>query len=161
MKISLRMLPMFSLFLGLILAGCATGREAPPESRSASPEVLAPAAQQLAADYVEGFATALEKDDFGELQKVIPSESREKVTKEMFTAMKQAFTKNFGMFDGCSYLGVLDKSVVADYLWKFRFKKTLPDGKAAVREAVYLVRIGYDAGAKKPVIAGVGFFLVD
>ena len=52
MKISLRMLPMFSLFLGLILAGCATGREAPPESRPASPEVLAPAAQQLAADYV-------------------------------------------------------------------------------------------------------------
>ncbi len=167
MKMSKWMLPVFSLLLGGVLAGCAAGSE----SREAAgrpmavPEVLTPQAKQLAADYVDGFAAALRKRDFSELQKVIPPESREKITAKMFDAMEQAFSKNFGSFDGCSYLGVLDKSMVADYLWKFRFKKDAPGedgaGVSVVREAVYLVRIGFDAKEKKPVIAGVGFFLID
>ena len=75
--------------LGLGLAGCAAIGEKPESEAAAEllPAAPQPEAKAIASAYVAGLAEAIEQDDFAKLKAVIPRESKDKVTEEMFKQM--------------------------------------------------------------------------
>lgn len=118
-------------------------------------------AEKLAADYIAGFVASLKENDFDKLKAVIPADSKTKVTPEMFEQMHKELSDTMGTLIEAKFVTDLDKSIVRDYVWKFTFEKTVPDGKQKGRtirnELFYMVRVGRLDG--KYVIAGTGFRL--
>ncbi len=147
--------------LGLGLAGCAATGE---KAKSATAEELLPAepqpeAKAIASAYIAGLAEAIERDDFAKLKAVIPQESKDKVTEEMFKQMAGELSEGLGVLKKTEYLGELNQSVVMDYIWKFTFDKesTGKDGKSRNlrKEVLYMVRMGRVDG--RFIIVGSGF----
>ena len=90
---------------------------------------------------------------------MIPRESKDKVTEEMFKQMAGELFEGLGTLKKTEYLGELNQSVVMDYIWKFTFEKmsTDKDGKSRnlCKEVLYMVRMGRVDG--RFVIVGSGF----
>lgn len=147
--------------LGLGLAGCAAIGEKPESEAAAEllPAAPQPEAKAIASAYVAGLAEAIEQDDFAKLKAVIPRESKDKVTEEMFKQMTGELSEGLGTLKKTEYLGELNQSVVMDYIWKFTFEKMSADkdGKSRnlCKEVLYMVRMGRVAG--RFVIVGSGF----
>lgn len=147
--------------LGLGLAGCAAIGEKPESEAAAEllPAAPQPEAKAIASAYVAGLAEAIEQDDFAKLKAVIPRESKDKVTEEMFKQMAGELFEGLGTLKKTEYLGELNQSVVMDYIWKFTFEKmsTDKDGKSRnlCKEVLYMVRMGRVDG--RFVIVGSGF----
>ena len=109
---------------------------------------------------LRGYSVALfEQDDFAKLKAVIPRESKDKVTEEMFKQMAGELSEGLGTLKKTEYLGELNQSVVMDYIWKFTFEKMSADkdGKSRnlCKEVLYMVRMGRVDG--RFVIVGSGF----
>lgn len=147
--------------LGLGLAGCAAIGEKPESEAAAEllPAAPQPEAKAIASAYVAGLAEAIEQDDFAKLKAVIPRESKDKVTEEMFRQMAGELSEGLGTLKKTEYLGELNQSVVMDYIWKFTFEKMSADkdGKSRnlCKEVLYMVRMGRVDG--RFVIVGSGF----
>lgn len=147
--------------LGLGLAGCAAIGEKPESEAAAEllPAAPLPEAKAIASAYVAGLAEAIEQDDFAKLKAVIPRESKDKVTEEMFKQMAGELSEGLGTLKKTEYLGELNQSVVMDYIWKFTFEKMSADkdGKSRnlCKEVLYMVRMGRVDG--RFVIVGSGF----
>ena len=147
--------------LGLGLAGCAATGEKTEAAAAAEllPAEPQPEAKAIASAYVAGLAEAIERDDFAKLKAVIPQESKDKVTEEMFKQMAGELASGLGTLKKTEYLGELNQSVVMDYIWKFTFEKTSAgkDGKSRnlCKEVLYMVRMGRVDG--RFVIVGSGF----
>ena len=147
--------------LGLGLAGCAASGEKPESEAAAEllPAAPQPEAKAIASAYVAGLAEAIEQDDFAKLKAVIPRESKDKVTEEMFKQMAGELSEGLGTLKKTEYLGELNQSVVMDYIWKFTFEKMSADkdGKSRnlCKEVLYMVRMGRVDG--RFVIVGSGF----
>ena len=147
--------------LGLGLAGCAAIGEKPESEAAAEllPAAPQPEAKAIASAYVAGLAEAIEQDDFAKLKAVIPRESKDKVTEEMFKQMAGELFEGLGTLKKTEYLGELNQSVVMDYIWKFTFEKMSADkdGKSRnlCKEVLYMVRMGRVDG--RFVIVGSGF----
>ena len=147
--------------LGLGLAGCAAIGEKPESEGAAEllPAAPQPEAKAIASAYVAGLAEAIEQDDFAKLKAVIPRESKDKVTEEMFKQMAGELSEGLGTLKKTEYLGELNQSVVMDYIWKFTFEKMSADkdGKSRnlCKEVLYMVRMGRVDG--RFVIVGSGF----
>ena len=147
--------------LGLGLAGCAAIGEKPESEAAAEllPAAPQPEAKAIASAYVAGLAEAIEQDDFAKLKAVIPRESKDKVTEEMFKQMAGELSEGLGTLKKTEYLGELNQSVVMDYIWKFTFEKMSADKDGKTRnlckEALYMVRMGRVDG--RFVIVGSGF----
>ncbi len=147
--------------LGLGLAGCAAIGEKPESEAAAEllPAAPQPEAKAIASAYVTGLAEAIEQDDFAKLKAVIPRESKDKVTEEMFKQMAGELSEGLGTLKKTEYLGELNQSVVMDYIWKFTFEKMSADkdGKSRnlCKEVLYMVRMGRVDG--RFVIVGSGF----
>ena len=147
--------------LGLGLAGCAAIGEKPESEAAAEllPAAPRPEAKAIASAYVAGLAEAIEQDDFAKLKAVIPRESKDKVTEEMFKQMAGELSEGLGTLKKTEYLGELNQSVVMDYIWKFTFEKMSADkdGKSRnlCKEVLYMVRMGRVDG--RFVIVGSGF----
>ena len=109
---------------------------------------------------LRGYSVALfEQDDFAKLKAVIPRESKDKATEEMFKQMAGELSEGLGTLKKTEYLGELNQSVVMDYIWKFTFEKMSADkdGKSRnlCKEVLYMVRMGRVDG--RFVIVGSGF----
>ena len=147
--------------LGLGLADCAAIGEKPESEAAAEllPAAPQPEAKAIASAYVAGLAEAIEQDDFAKLKAVIPRESKDKVTEEMFKQMAGELSEGLGTLKKTEYLGELNQSVVMDYIWKFTFEKMSADkdGKSRnlCKEVLYMVRMGRVDG--RFVIVGSGF----
>ena len=147
--------------LGLGLAGCAAIGEKPESEAAAEllPAAPQPEAKAIASAYVAGLAEAIEQDDFAKLKAVIPRESKDKVTEEMFKQMAGELSEGLGTLKKTEYLGELNQSVVMDYIWKFTCEKMSADkdGKSRnlCKEVLYMVRMGRVDG--RFVIVGSGF----
>lgn len=147
--------------LGLGLAGCAATGEKPESATAAEllPAEPQPEAKAIASAYVAGLAEAIEQDDFAKLKAVIPQESKDKVTEEMFKQMAGELASGLGTLKKTEYLGELNQSVVMDYIWKFTFEKMSADKDGKSRnlrkEVLYMVRMGRVDG--RFVIVGSGF----
>lgn len=148
--------------VAVLAGGCASTPGAEEKPR---PEVMSgrehKEAKKLAEEYVAGFVASLKENDFKKLEAVIPVDSKTKVTPEMFQQMHKELSDTMGTLIEAQFVTDLDKSIVRDYVWKFTFEKTVPDGKQKGRtirnELFYMVRIGRLDG--KYVIAGTGFRL--
>ena len=149
--------------LGLGLAGCAAIGEKPESEAAAEllPAAPQPEAKAIASAYVAGLAEAIEQDDFAKLKAVIPRESKDKVTEEMFKQMAGELSEGLGTLKKTEYLGELNQSVVMDYIWKFTFEKMSADkdGKSRnlCKEVLYMVRMGRVDGRFVIVGSGVRF----
>lgn len=104
--------------------------------------------------FVNGFAGALQKNDFKLWQQVIPADSASKIGEKQFEQMSRELHREFGTFTGSSYLGVLTSGNLRSFMWKLSFVRQ-NDGKNTVREIVYFVRIFCEEG-KTPAISGFG-----
>lgn len=151
------------LVITLSLTGCtAIEKNAKPEVKA---ELLstasAPEAKTIAETFVAGLSQAIQANDFDKFKAVIPPESKDKVTKEIFTQMVKELSNSLGELKKTEYLGVLNQSLVLDYIWKFSFEKKVSDQSGKQRnlgkEVLYMVRMGKVDG--KFIIAGFGFRL--
>lgn len=148
--------------VAVLSGGCASTPDAEEKPR---PEIMSGRehrdAKKLAEEYVAGFVASLKENDFKKLEAVIPADSKTKVTPEMFEQMHKELSDTMGTLIEAKFVTDLDKSIVRDYVWKFTFEKTVPDGKQKGRtirnELFYMVRVGRLDG--KYVIAGTGFRL--
>ncbi|UKI29801.1 MAG: hypothetical protein L6W00_17365 [Lentisphaeria bacterium] len=148
--------------VAVLSGGCASTPDAEGEAAS---EIMSGRehrdAKKLAEEYVAGFVASLKENDFKKLEAVIPADSKTKVTPEMFEQMHKELSDTMGTLIEAKFVTDLDKSIVRDYVWKFTFEKTVPDGKQKGRtirnELFYMVRVGRLDG--KYVIAGTGFRL--
>jgi len=129
----------------VLIAGCSAAKTpdaAPPDAAEAKQQKDPPLTDtRAAADrYMAGVEKAIRTRDIKPWVEVTPAEGRNRIKQKQFDTMLAALDKA-GTLQSVSYLGVLDHTVVLDYLWKFTYERTEKDGQKMRTELLYLVRI--------------------
>ncbi len=129
----------------LLAAGCSTAKvpESADPKAAGKPEKKDPPitdTKAAAAKYFAGVEKAIRTRNIKPWLEVTPAEGRSRIRQKQFDTMLAALDKA-GTLKSTTYLGVLDHTVVLDYLWKFSFERTEKDGTKLQTELLYIVRI--------------------